>query len=111
VQLNQLEGMAQFLRSQDPDFRYAREDRVSCADFDSQGAHEALRARELAEHYGDVLTFHHGSVSFPVFEPVALSPEAIAAQIEAGKDGDGDDLLRGGVAPMTAGANGHIAAP
>ena len=34
VQLNQLEGMAQFLLSKDPDFRYTREDRVSCADFD-----------------------------------------------------------------------------
>ena len=81
VQLNHLEGMAQFLLSKDPDFRYAREDRVSCADFDSQGDREKLRAREQAEHYGDVLTFQHGAVSFPVFEPVALSPEAIAAQI------------------------------
>ena len=81
IQLNQLEGMAQFLLSKDPDFRYAREDRVSCADFDSQGDRENLRAREQAAHYGDVLTFQHGAVSFPVFEPVALSPEAIAAQI------------------------------
>ena len=81
VQLNQLEGMAQFLLSKDPDFRYARQDRVSCADFDSQGDREKLRAREQAAHYGDVLTFQHGAVSFPVFEPVALSPEAIAAQI------------------------------
>jgi len=82
AQFNHLEGMARFLLSKDPDFRYTRENRVSCAEFDAQGHHrEALRAREQAEHYGDVLTFQHCSVSFPVFEPVALPAETIAAQI------------------------------
>jgi len=90
IQLNQLEGMAQFLLSRDPDFRYAREDRVSCAAFDSHGNREELRAREQAEHFGDVLTFQHGAVSFPVYIPFALSPQAIAAQVES-------------VAPMPAG--------
>jgi hypothetical protein len=88
VHLNHLEGMAQFLLSKNPDFRYARKDHVSCAAFDAQGHHrEALHAREQAEHYGDVLTFQHGAVSFPVFEPAALPAETIAAQ----------------TAPMTAG--------
>jgi glutathione synthase/RimK-type ligase-like ATP-grasp enzyme len=109
VGLNHLEGMAQFLRSRDPDFQYVREDRVTCADFDSHGGHEALRARELAEHYGDVLTFHYGAVSFPVFEQVALSPQAIAAQVAAER-ARGGDSLRGGVASTTAGGNGCIAA-
>jgi glutathione synthase/RimK-type ligase-like ATP-grasp enzyme len=82
VQLNHLEGMAQFLLSKDPDFRYSREDRVSCADLDAQGdLRESLRAREQAEHYGDVLTFQHGAVSFPIFEPVELPAESIAEQI------------------------------
>jgi glutathione synthase/RimK-type ligase-like ATP-grasp enzyme len=110
VHLNQLEGMARFLLSRDPDFRYAREDRVSCADFDSQADREALRAREQAEHFGDVLTFHHGAVSFPVFPSFELSPQAIAAQIEAGRVRDGGELLRG-LAPPTAGGNARIAAP
>ena len=44
---------------------------------------EALRAREEAEHYGDVLTFQHGAVSFPAFLPFELSPETIAANVEA----------------------------
>jgi hypothetical protein len=84
VHLNHLEGMAQFLLSKDPDFRYAREGRVSCDDFDAQGHYrEALQAREQAEHYGDVLTFQHGAVTFPVFERVALPAETIAAQISS----------------------------
>lgn len=81
--LNQLEGMARFLMSKDPDFRYEREDRVSCADFDSNGDRGALRAREQAEHYGDVLTFHHGAVSFRAMETVALPPETVAANVAA----------------------------
>ncbi len=101
VQLNQLEGMAQFLISKDPDFRYTRADRVSCAEYDTHGDRISVRAREQAEHHGDVLTFHHGAVSFPVFEPVALSAELNGRA----------ELPRVGVAPMAAGGDARITIP
>lgn len=100
VRLNQLEGMARFLLSRDPEFRYVREDRVSCDDFDAQGElREAIHARERAEHFGDVLVFQHGSVSFPVFEPVALPPELLAANLEAAREGPGESR-RGALASL-----------
>ena len=111
VHLNHLEGMAQFLRSQDPDFRHVREDRVSCAGFDAHEDRELLHAREQEEHYGDVLTFHYGAASFPVFEAFALPPHAIDAQLEAGTATGGGAPLPGGVAPEIPGGMGHIAAP
>jgi len=104
VQMNQLEGMAQFLRSKDPDFRHVREDRVSCAEFDVHGDREAIRARELAEHYGDVLTYQHGAVSFPFFQPFALPPGTDTGRLEA-EDGRTANLPHGSVAPMAAGGN------
>jgi hypothetical protein len=110
VHLNQLEGMAQFLRSKDPDFRYTREDRLSCAEFHTQVDREALRAREQAEHHGDVLTFQYGGVSFPFYEPYTLAPEAITSRIESEKDRHGDPP-RGSVAPVTAGAGARITIP
>jgi hypothetical protein len=69
-----------------------------------------MRAHEQAGHYGDVLTFHYGAVSFPVFEPVALSRHEIAAQMEAGKAADGGEQLRGGVTPETPGNMARAAA-
>ena len=99
VHLNHLEGMAQFLRSKDPNFRYSREDRVSCAEFDAQGEREALRAREQAEHYGDVLTFQYGAVSFPFYEPFA---------VETDPHGDPPRSIE---APMIAGAGSRITVP
>jgi glutathione synthase/RimK-type ligase-like ATP-grasp enzyme len=83
VQLNHLEAMAEFLLSKDPEFRYARKDRVLCSEFNSQVDSVALKAREQQEHYGDLLTFRHGAVTFPLIEPMELPPEVIAAYVEA----------------------------
>jgi hypothetical protein len=83
VQLNHLEAMAEFLLSRDPDFVYARKDRVLCSDFNTQVDSVALKAREQQEHYGDLLTFRHGAVTFPLIEPFELPKEVIAAYVEA----------------------------
>lgn len=83
VQLNHLEAMAEFLLSKDPEFQYSRKDRVLCADFNTQVDSVALKAREQEEHYGDLLTFRHGAVTFPLIEPFQLPPEVIASYLEA----------------------------
>lgn len=61
--LNQLEGMAEFLLSGDPRFRYSGRNRISYSDFSREQLAAACRAEE-EQHHGHLMTFLYHQRSF-----------------------------------------------
>lgn len=76
--INQLEAMAEFLLSRDPEFVWSGRNELRLRDF-RDGDHDVAVIKEKEHHYGDLLTFLYGAVSvktnptIPVQVPVKPS--------------------------------------
>jgi hypothetical protein len=76
-EIDQLDAMAAFLLSRDPQFRYAGDSTPKLSDYPGEDF-SAAQVAEQAEHYGNVLTFHYERVSRPVSFENLLSSAAAA---------------------------------